>query len=178
MKQRQARPERTAVACTARGSRCNLAFAHVRDCAGNRPRARESLRLKYATPEQLAYADLLDIGIRIGRYFLAGTFILYVFGLTPTKIPLSELPGYWSMAANQYSNLVGVGTGWDWLTLIGYGDYMNFLGIAFLCGLTIACYLRVLPFSLRRKDFVSGAILVLEVILLSLAASGLLTGGH
>ena len=36
------------------------------------------------------------------------------------------------MAANQYSKLAGVGTGWDWLTLIGYGDFMNFLGIAFL----------------------------------------------
>jgi hypothetical protein len=55
---------------------------------------------------------------------------------------------------------------------------MNFLGIAFLSGLTIACYLRVLPFSLQRKDFVSGAVLVLEVILLSLAASGLLAAGH
>ena len=74
-----------------------------------------NLRLKYATPEQLAYADLLDFGIRIGRYLLAATFILYVFGITPAKIPLSDLPSYWSMAANQYSKLVGVGTGWDWL---------------------------------------------------------------
>jgi hypothetical protein len=137
-----------------------------------------NVRLKYATLEQLAYADLLDIGLKIGRYLLAGTFILYVFGVTPAKIPLSELPGYWSMAANQYSNLVGVGTGWDWLTLIGYGDYMNFLGIAFLSGLTLVCYLRVIPFSLQRRDFVSGAVLVLEVILLSLAASGLLAAGH
>jgi hypothetical protein len=31
---------------------------------------------------------------------------------------------------------------------------------------------------LQRKDFVSGAVLVLEVILLSLAASGLLAAGH
>ena len=137
-----------------------------------------SLRLKYATPEQLAYADLLDIGIRIGRYLLAGTFILYVFGITPAKVRLSELPAYWSMAADQYSKLVGVGTGWDWLTLIGYGDYMNFVGIAFLSALTIACYLRVLPFSLQRKDFMSGAVLVLEVIVLSLAASGLLAARH
>jgi hypothetical protein len=152
-----------------------LARARLRRQQAMRAR---NLRLKYATPEQLAYADLLDIGVRIGRYFLAGTFILYVFGVTPTKIPLSELPAYWSMPADQYSRLVGVGTGWDWLTLIGYGDYMNFLGIAFLCGLTIACYLRVLPFSFERKDFVSGAVLVLEVILLSLAASGLQVVGH
>ncbi len=135
-------------------------------------------RLKYATPEQLAYADLLDIGIKIGRYLLAGTFVLYVFGLTPTKVPLSELPSYWSMAADQYSTLVGVGTGWGWLALIGYGDYMNFLGIAFLSGLTIACYLRVLPFSLQRKDLMLSTILMLEVIVLSLAASGLLVAAH
>ena len=156
---------------------------------GTRLRARARLRrqqamrtrsqqLKYATPEQLAYADLLDIGIKIGRYILAGTFILYVFGFTPAKIPLSDLPSYWSMAANQYSNLIGIGTGWSWLALIGYGDYMNFLGIAFLCGLTIVCYLRVLPFSLQRKDFVVGTILVLEVVVLSAAASGLLAASH
>lgn len=138
----------------------------------------QNLRLRYTTPEQLAYADLLDIGTRIGRYFLASTFVLYVFGITPAKIPLSELPAYWSVPADQYSNRVGVGTGWDWLTSIGYGDYMNFLGIAFLSGLTIVCYLRVLPFSLQRKDFVSGAIIVLEVIVLSVAASGLLAAGH
>lgn len=137
-----------------------------------------SRRLKYVTPEQLAYADLLDIGVTIGRYLLAGTFILYVFGFAPPKIPLSELPAYWSMAADQYSNRVGVGTGWGWLALIGYGDYMNFVGIAFLSGLTFACYLRVLPFALQRKDFVFGTVLMLEVIVLSLAASGLLAGGH
>jgi hypothetical protein len=135
-------------------------------------------RLKYATPEQLAYADLLDVGSRIGRYLLAGTFILYVLGIIPAKVPLSEVPTYWSMAADQYSDIAGVGTGWNWFALIGYGDYLNFLGIAFLSALTIACYLRVLPFSLRRKDFASGAVLVLEVILLSLAASGLLATGH
>lgn len=137
-----------------------------------------SQQLKYATPEQLAYADLLDTGITIGRYLLAGTFLLYVFGITPAKIPLSELPAYWSIAANRYSNLVGVGTGWGWLALLGYGDYLNFLGIAFLSGLTIAGYLRVLPFSLQRKDFVFGTIVILEVTVLLLAASGLLAIGH
>ncbi len=138
----------------------------------------KSQQMKYATPEQLAYADMLDIGLRIGRYLLAGTFILYVFGIAPGKVPLSELPDYWSMPADQYSNLVGIGNGWDWLALVRYGDYMNFLGIAFLSGLTIACYLRVLPFALQRKDFMLGAILMLEVIVLSLAASGLLATGH
>ncbi len=151
------------------------ARARLRRQQAMRARSRHS---KYATPEQLAYADLLDIGVRIGRYLLAGTFVLYVFGLIPPKIPLSELPTYWSMAADQYSNQAGVGTGWGWFALIGYGDYLNFLGIAFLSSLTIACYLRVLPFTLQRKDFMLGTILLLEVSVLSFAASGLLGGGH
>ncbi len=134
-----------------------------------------NLQLKYVTLEQLAYADLLDVGVMIGRYFLACTFILYVFGFSAPKIPLSELPAYWSMSAYQLSTSVGVGTGWSWLSLVGHGDYLNFLGIAFLAGLTIACYLRVLPFSLRCKNFVFSTILTLEVTVLSLAASGLLT---
>lgn len=137
-----------------------------------------SQRLNYASPEQLAYADMLDTGTKIGRYVLAGTFMLYVFELIPAKIPLSEVPAYWSLGANQYADLVGVGTGWGWLALIRYGDYLNFLGIAFLSGLTIACYLRVMPFALQRKDLLFGTILMLEVIVLSLAASGLLVVGN
>ena len=137
-----------------------------------------NLQLKYVTLEQRAYADLLDVGVRFGRYFLAGTFILYVFGFSAPNIPLSELHVYWSMSAYQLSASIGVGTGWSWFSLVGYGDYLNFLGISFLAGLTIICYLRVLPFSLHRKDFVFSAILTLEVTVLSLAASGLLTFDH
>ena len=135
-------------------------------------------RLKYVTLEQLGYADVLDAGVTIGRSVLAGTFILYAFGLAAPKVAFSDLPAYWSMPADAYLQAAGVGTGWSWLALIGHGDYMNFIGIAFLSGLTIVCYLRVLPFSLRRKDFVFSTIMILEVIVLALAASGLLVAGH
>ncbi len=137
-----------------------------------------SLRLKYMSPDQLAYADLLDVGVTIGRFVLAGMFIIYVLGFVAPKVPLSKLPHYWSLPADQYSSLVGVGTGWSWLKLVGHSDYMNFLGIAFLVSLTAACYVRVLPFSLRRKDYWFSAILMLEVVILALAASGLLAVGH
>ena len=135
-------------------------------------------RLKYVTAEQLAYADILEAGLTIGRYFLAGTFFLYVFGITIPKVPLSELPANWSLPAQEYSNLVGVSTGWGWLKLVHYGDYMNFLGIAFLSSVTIICYIRLLPITLRNRDRSLSTILLLEIILLLLAASGLLAVGH
>jgi len=142
-----------------------------------RARARTQ-QLKYVTPEQIAYADVLETGLAFGRYFLAGTFILYVFGFTTPKVPLSELTANWSMAADHYSNHVGVGTGWGWIELVHYGDYMNFLGIAFLAGLTVVCYLRLLPISLRGKDYSFSAILLVEIVVLLIAASGLLAVGH
>lgn len=137
-----------------------------------------NLRLKYASSEQLAYADLLDLGVKIGRLFLICTFIIYAFELIPPKIPLSELPAYWSMPADQYSKAVSIGTGLSWLRLVAYADYLNFVGIAFLTSLTALCYLRVLLSSVGRKDFAFAAILVLELIMLALAASGLLTFAH
>lgn len=137
-----------------------------------------NLRLKYISPDQLAYADFLDGGVIAGRIILAGLFALYLFGFVAPKIPLTELPHYWSIPADRYANLVGIGFGWSWFKLVSYGDYMNFLGIAFLATLTVACYLRVLPLSLRRKDYPLSTILVAEVLVLLLAASGLLAVGH
>ena len=56
---------------------------------------------------------------------------------------------------------------------------MNFLGIAFLAGVTIVCYLRILPILFAKKDRIYALIALLEVLVLSLAASGLLSsGGH
>jgi hypothetical protein len=135
-------------------------------------------RLKYVTPEQLAYADTLEAGLAFGSYFLVGMFALYVFGISTPKVPLSELTANWSLPAERYALLVGVGTGWDWLKLAHYGDYMNFVGIAFIASVTAACYLRLLPISLRTKHRSFSAILLLEIVVMSLAASGLLTVGH
>lgn len=142
-----------------------------------RTRARTQ-RLKYVTSEQLAYADILEAGLTIGRYFLAVTFLLYVLGITIPRVPLSDLPANWSLPAERYSSLVGVGSGWGWLKLVHYGDYINFLGIAFLASITIICYMRVLPITLRSKNRSLSTILLLEIILLFLAASGLLAVGH
>lgn len=135
-------------------------------------------RLRYVTPEQLAYADVLEIGLNLGRIFLAVTFLLYVFGITTPKVPLDDLTTNWSLSAEAYSSLVGVGAGWGWIELVHHGDYMTFLGIAFLASITAACYLRMVPLFFRRKEYSLSAILFAEILVLFLAASGLLALGH
>jgi hypothetical protein len=132
-----------------------------------------------ATEEQLTYADLLDKGMKIGLLMLIVTFIIYLTGIIEPYIPVRDLPNYWSHSVHDYLEHAGIHAGWSWLFMIHKGDFLNFAGIVFLAGVTIICYARIIPILLRKKDTVFVVIAVLEVLVLVLAASGLLkAGGH
>lgn len=142
---------------------------------------------KKASEEQLAYAGVLNIGMWVGLALLIVTFVLYISGILPSYVPiekLSEIPQgsnvpYWGMRAHEFNQAFNVPTGWGWLNLVGKGDYLNFVGIAILGGLSILCYLVILPILIRKKDTAYVAIAILEVLVLALAASGILkAGGH
>jgi hypothetical protein len=79
----------------------------------------------------------------------------------------------------EYLEATHIHPGWSWLGMVGKGDFLNFIGIAFLAGVTILCYIRIIPILFRKKDQVYGIIAVIEVLVLALAASGILrAGGH
>jgi hypothetical protein len=129
--------------------------------------------------EQLAYAQVLDLGMKLGLLLLVVTFALYVSGLVSPHIPVTDLPRYWSMPVREYLAATGIHQGWSWLGMLGKGDFLNFLGIAFLAGVAIVCYLAVTPIFFRKGDRIYGVLAVVEVCVLVLAASGLLkVGGH
>lgn len=131
------------------------------------------------SPEQLAYANLLDKGMKLGLLMLVISFIIYLTGILTPYIPVHDLPKYWGMSVHKYLETTGIHPGWTWLALVGKGDFLNFIGIAFLAGITVICYLRIIPILFRKKDIVYGVIAILEVVVLVLAASGLLkSGGH
>ncbi len=132
----------------------------------------------YTTPEQLAYATVLDWGMKIGFIGLVITFVIYLSGIIPPHIPLEQLPQYWVMPVGEYLKAANVHTGWSWMSLIHRSDFMNFLGIAFLSGVTIVCYLRILLPLLRNKDRAYFIMALLEIGVLVLAASGILVIGH
>ncbi|HMK60187.1 MAG TPA: hypothetical protein VK452_03450 [Dissulfurispiraceae bacterium] len=132
-----------------------------------------------ATEEQLAYAHLLDIGMKIGLIALIITFVIYMIGILPPHVPVSDLPKYWGLSVHSYLEQTGIHPGWAWLGMLNKGDFLNFTGIAFLAAVTLLCYVRIIPILFRNKDTVYGIIAIAEVIVLALAASGLLkSGGH
>jgi hypothetical protein len=134
---------------------------------------------KTKVTEQLAYATILDKGMKIGLLMLVISFIIYVTGILTPYIPVNDLPKYWGLSVHKYLEVTGIQPGWTWLRLLGKGDFLNFVGIAFLAGVTAVCYVRIIPILFRKKDIAFGIIAILEVIVLVLAASGLLkSGGH
>ncbi len=128
--------------------------------------------------EQLRYADWLDVGTRIGLGLLVASFALYATGLVPPHIPLSELPALWVLPVKDYLAAAGLPTGWGWAGMLGRSDMMNFIGIAFLSLVTIGCYARLALTYLRGGDRACAVIVLAEICVLALAASGLVSGGH
>jgi len=132
----------------------------------------------YTTDEQRLYAALLDKGMKIGLAILVVTFGLYVFGVLEPTVPVTDLTKYWSMSVHDYLAATGIGTGWSWVAHLGQGDLLNFAGIAFLAGITIVCYIAIIPTLLRKKDMPYVVLAIVEVAVLVLAASGVLKSGH
>ena len=141
---------------------------------------------KEATQEQLLYANILEKGMLVGLVLMFITFGLYVFGIMKPAIPLEEVSQYWTMSVhdyliainNNYLHMEHAPTGWAWVKLIGKGDFLNFLPVAILSGVTIVCYAAIVPGLFRRGDKAMGIITVATAVILALAASGILAVGH
>ncbi len=130
-----------------------------------------------ATPEQMLYAKILEIGAYSGLLLMIISYILYVLGVFTPHVPIETVVANWHHGVHEYLAATGSPQGWNWFVLMGKGDYMNFFGLALLALLTIVCYMVLLPGYLRCKDRAYTFFVVAEVLVLSLAASGLVGGG-
>ena len=131
-----------------------------------------------AGPEQLLYANILAKGMYVGLVILFITFALYAFGIMKPYIPLDQVSNYWGYSVHEYLEHAEIGTGWSWLGMLKYGDFINFIGVALLAGVTIICYLAIVPLLLRSNDKVYAVLALLEAAILTFAASGILAVGH
>jgi hypothetical protein len=131
-----------------------------------------------AGPEQLRYAAILEKGMLFGLLILLITFGIYVFGILNAYIPPTQLPEYWKLNVHDYLEKAHIEIGWAWLGMLKYGDFINFIGITILSGVTIICYLAIFPVLWRNNDKVYAALALLEALILALAASGILVVGH
>jgi hypothetical protein len=136
----------------------------------------ENIQLQKA--EASLYARLLDWGTRVGLVVLVLGFAAYVFGFTTPFVSLEQLPQLWNQPVAIYLQKTGTPTGWGWLALAGKGDMLNLVGIAILAGCSIPPLLGLTALYFKRRDHAYAAICAVIVLVLVLAASGVLTGGN
>jgi len=129
--------------------------------------------------EQIIYANLLLLGMVSGIVVLIITYTIYVSGFLSSYVDMQVISANWGKNIHEYLEITHSPHGWGWLVLLGNGDFLNYIGFVLLGIMTILCYLVLVRGYYRKKDWIFTAISVLEIVVLSLAASGLLgSGGH
>ena len=126
------------------------------------------------TRVQTAYARWLDVGTKAGFAVSVAGMLVYLSGVVAPFMPMAELAAHWGLPVGRFLKLSGGPTGWGWIHLLGYGDYMNFIGIALIASITTLCYLRILPLLIAHRDWIYALIAVAQIAVMLAAASGLL----
>lgn len=128
--------------------------------------------------EQLRYARILNIGMRCGLALLIAGIVAYVTNWIPAHVAHARMPELWTLSASEYLRATGLPRGWGWVQMLDGGDMLPLLGIAILSGISCVCVAAILPIYLARRDAIYAVIALLEIAVLVLAASGVLTTGH
>lgn len=128
--------------------------------------------------EQLICARGLDIGVKLVLVALIACFAAYLSGALPAAVPLERLPDLWGLSTAQYLERSGMTRGWGWVAMLGHGDFLSLASIAFLLSVSTLCLLLLLPVYAARRDWTFFSIVLIEIGVLVLAASGVLAAGH
>jgi hypothetical protein len=132
-----------------------------------------------ASEEQVLYASVLMLGVLAGLAIMGLTYFIYLTGILPAHVDMNYLPQVWGKNVNEYLHLTHTPHGWEWTGLLMKGDFLNYIGFVLLGLMTVVCYLVLVRGYMRQKDWTYTAISVLEILVLCVAASGMLgSGGH
>jgi hypothetical protein len=136
----------------------------------------ENTELQHA--ESAIYAVLLNWGMQLSLLVLVFSFAAYLFGLITPLVPLDQLPELWGQPVATYLKNTGTPRGWGWLMLAGKGDMLTLVGIALLAGCSLPPLIGLIALYLKRRDYAYAGICLAILLVLVLAASGVLGGVH
>lgn len=128
--------------------------------------------------EQRWFAWWIEWGGRIGLLWLIVSFSLYITGVLPSTIPPERLAELWNLPLADYLQRSGAPTGWAWLRQINQGEGATLAGVALLAGCAVPALLALMPLFRRRRDLPYLVLCAAQVVVLLLAASGWISGGH
>ena len=131
------------------------------------------------TPDQIVYANMLTFGVWLGLAMMIVFYCLYVFGVITPHVSFEMVTANWGKGVHEYLEVTHTPHGWGWFYLVGKGDFLNYIGFGFIAMLTNICFVILCISYVKKKDWLFAAISLTEVVVLTLAASGIFgSGGH
>ncbi len=136
---------------------------------------------RYADGVQLAYAATLDIVSHVVIVALALGYIVYLFRILPLDLPIEAVAGNWHLSSATLASKYAVHNGWSCFSGISpllHGDAISYASIVILAMATTFCLLTAIVMYLRGRNIMYAVMALLQVLVLSVAASGLLFAGR
>ena len=109
---------------------------------------------------------------------LVAGFLAYVTGVLEEHVVVGQLPALWGLSLAEYLRVTQTPTGWGWIAHLHKGEFAGLLGIAVLAGCSLLCLAAIIPIYVQRGERTYAVICGLEIIVILLAASGILTVPH
>lgn len=124
------------------------------------------------------FATIEQTGVRIGVTVTVIGFVLYTTGAVAPFLPINDLVKHWGGRVGDFLQITGLPTGWGWLGMLGHSDMLTLGGLILLSSVAIAAYFGLLVLLLRRRNHTYVVLVLLQLCVFALAASGILGGGH
>jgi uncharacterized membrane protein len=135
----------------------------------------------YADRVQLAYARTLDIVAHAVMLVLGIGFLLYILQLLPLTVPIETVAGNWHLSSSELQAKIHPFCGWSCfasLPVLLHGDAVSYASVVMLSMATIICLVTAVAVFFSEKNHLFLMIAVLQVVVLLVAASGVITSGH
>jgi hypothetical protein len=137
----------------------------------------ESAMTQEIVESEKSYSRVLRICTRIGFVLFLGVFAVYVLGIAQPRVSPEKVTQSWHLNADAYMAATGTEPGWAWAHDLSRSDNLCLLAVALLAIIGIICYLTVLPAFARGRDRTYVIIIILQITVWILAASGILARG-
>jgi hypothetical protein len=121
------------------------------------------------------YARVLDVVSAVALVLVVAAFVLYVTGLLPARVTPERAAESWHLSAAEMRARGGSVGRWQGMLPLSAGDAFSLATLALLASGSLLCLLRILPVLVRTRRRALAAVVAMEIAILVLAASGILT---
>ena len=125
---------------------------------------------------QLTYAGVLRWSTTIAFILVAISFGVLVVGILPAYVPIELMTAHWHMSAHEYTETLNIPVRWTWIGHLSSGDMLSYAAVGLLALSAVPSLIAAFFSFANQKSYWFAAIVLLQLVVLALAAGGVFEG--